>query len=178
MQIEVVRIGDSLPAPAFKLIAAPNDWEKQARAAATAQQGEMTGRGLLYWEFWDQTRIKIQAQHPGWSRAQTSARSSWFNSTTGISRAVWSMSFGREGLCVQLYFESPDAALNTARFEALREKREQCDRAVGVTPVWDPMPGRKAPRITIYSDHSDVAAQEGWSDMIEWRSPEFGVQRS
>lgn len=163
-----MRIGDSAPAPAFKLIAAPNDWEKHARAEATAQQGDITGRGLHYWEFWDQTRIQIQAQHPSWSRAQTSTRASWFNTTVGTSGAVILMSFTREGLSAQLYFDSSDSAVNMARFEALQAKRDQFERVVGEAVTWDPMSGRKAARIIVSSDYTDVSTREDWAVMIQW----------
>ena len=36
VQIEVVQIGESIPAPNFKLVAQPNDWEKQVKAATSA----------------------------------------------------------------------------------------------------------------------------------------------
>jgi Domain of unknown function (DUF4268) len=169
VEIEVVRIGDSAPAPAFKLVAQPNDWEKQVKSATTsAATGQITERGRLYWDFWEQTRTVIQAQHPGWSRARTSTRASWFNMATGTSGAVVSMAFTRSGLCVQLYFEAPDPGANEARYDALQARKEQFEAVLGQGATWDRMPGRKAARIAVYSDFADVADTDSWPAMTNW----------
>ena len=47
VEIGVVRIGDSSPAPNFRLVAEPNDWEKQVKAATAA--GAITERSKLFW---------------------------------------------------------------------------------------------------------------------------------
>ncbi|GAA1605891.1 DUF4268 domain-containing protein [Kribbella karoonensis] len=168
VEIDVVRIGDSAPAPAFKLVAQPNDWEKQVKSATAAATGTMTDRDRLYWDFWEQTRTAIQARHPGWSRARSSTKASWFNMALGTSGAVVSMSFTRAGLCVQLYFEAPDAAANQARYDALLARRDEFDAALGESATWDPMPGRKAARIVVYSEFVDVAYTVAWPAMTEW----------
>jgi hypothetical protein len=169
VEIEVVRIGDSTPAPAFKLVAQPNDWQKEVKSATVGgASNHITERGRLYWDFWDQVRTKIQALHPGWSRARTSTTASWFNMSTGTSGAVVAMSFTRTGLCVQLYFDSPDSAVNKVRFEALHAQRDRFEATLGTTATWDSMPGRKAAKISVYSDFSDVTDTSAWSAMTDW----------
>jgi hypothetical protein len=168
VEIQVVRIGESTPAPAFKLVAQPNDWEKQVKSATTgAASGQLSEKGRLYWDFWDQVRTKIQAVHPSWSRARTSTKASWFDMSTGTSGALVSMSFTRAGLSVQLYFDA-DPAVNTARYEALLAQKEQFEAELGASAVWDPMPGRKAARIAVYSEFSDVAEIDSWPAMTDW----------
>lgn len=48
----MVRIGDSTPAPNFRLVAQPNDWEKHVKAATA---GTISERSQLYWDFWEQS---------------------------------------------------------------------------------------------------------------------------
>lgn len=172
VEIKVVRIGDSEPAPAFDLVAQPNDWGKQVKAATHGGlglgAGEVTGKGRLYWDFWEEVRTRIQAEHPGWSRARTSTASSWFNMALGTTGVVMSMAFTRDGLVVQIAFESPDAALNLRRFDALRQRQETFEAAVGLPLVWNEMDGRKGAKISVLSDHVDVAQVEHWSAMIDW----------
>ncbi len=40
VEIQVVRIGGSLPAPAFKLVAQPNDWGKHKASTASSETSE------------------------------------------------------------------------------------------------------------------------------------------
>lgn len=96
VEIGVVRIGESMPAPAFTLVAQPNDWEKQVRR--TVAPGEPTERARLYWDFWELARTRILQDHPGWTRARTSTRDSWFSMSAGTPGATYSMAFTRQGL--------------------------------------------------------------------------------
>ena len=46
IELQVVKIGDSPPAPLLNLVAQPNDWQKQVRAST--QRSAVTGKGALY----------------------------------------------------------------------------------------------------------------------------------
>jgi hypothetical protein len=120
VEIEVVRIGDSAPAPNFKLVVEPNDWEKQVKAATAT--GAMTEKSKLYWDFWERFRSRVVAEHPGWTNRKTSTRDSWYSFPTGTSAATLESTFTQKGLAVQLYFGDTDPSINTARFEALQAK--------------------------------------------------------
>src|SRR5215472_759112 len=50
VELEVVRIGSSAPAPLFKVVALPNDWQKSVRASTVSAGGG--GRNELYRQFW------------------------------------------------------------------------------------------------------------------------------
>jgi hypothetical protein len=166
VEIEVVRIGTSVPAPNFKLVVEPNDWEKQVKAATTASA--MTERSKLYWDFWEQFRSRVVSEHPGWTNRKTSTRDSWYSLPTGTSVASLESTFTQKGLEVQLYFGDPDPVVNIAHFGALHAKREQFEQALGEDAVWDEMAGRKAARVTVASAFNDVANVEEWPAMIDW----------
>ena len=166
VEIDVVRIGDSPPAPNFKLVAEPNDWEKQVKAATAA--GAMTERSKLYWDFWEQFRTRVVTEHPDWTRRKTSTRESWYDLPTGIGGALFSTAFTRGHLVVQLYFADADPTVNLARFEELRTKKDQFEQALGQQAVWDEMAGRKATRVYVTSSFDDVEAVDQWPAMIDW----------
>lgn len=165
VEIEVVRIGDSIPAPAFKLVAQPNDWGKQVRAAA--QAAGMTERGQLYWEFWLKFSERLKAKHPHWTRG-VSTKSSWFAMSTGVSTANWVFTFSTDGIGVQLEFVNLDPEVNTARFEALLSRREEMEATFGGQLRWDPMLGFKATKIAARSNVADVADKAHWDQWIDW----------
>jgi hypothetical protein len=70
---------------------------------------------------------------------------------------------------MQLYFEDRDASANSERFEGLRARQADFEVALGTTPMWDAMPGRKAARVVVVSEEfKDVANEDQWPAMVEW----------
>lgn len=167
VEIEVVKIGDSVPAPAFKLVAQPNDWGKHVKAV-TSQSGEVTDRERLYYEFWERFRLRVLAEHPTWTRASMSTKASWFSMSAGISGVNWASSFSLDGLAVMLTFEGPDADLNTTRFEYLFARKKEMEDAYGARLSWEPREGLKSSRITAYAGKCDVAETANWDAWIDW----------
>jgi hypothetical protein len=166
--IKVVRIGDSTPAPAFELVAQPNDWEKSVRRATATGSAEVSIRTTLYRRFWEALLQRVRTEHPEWSRARTTD-AGWCNTSTGLGGVVISMAFRRDGLVTQIYFEDRDTRVNKARFELLRGRRDQFEEALGAVPDWDPMEGRKAARIVVAApEFRDVADEARWPEMINW----------
>jgi hypothetical protein len=165
--IHVVRIGDSEPAPNFELVAQPNDWEKLVKKATVGGSSEATARAILYREFWEAVLDRIRAQHPAWTRARTSDQN-WCNTTVGVGGVNIAMVWTRNGLTAQIYFEGPTAEINIARYQALLQRRDAFEAALGEPAEWDPMEGRKAARIVIASPYQDVTAREEWPAIIDW----------
>lgn len=165
--IQVVQIGDSQPAPNFDLVVQPNDWEKQVRQATSPRTGEASARVRRYREFWEATLNRIRVEYPAWTRARTSNQS-WFNTSVGLGGVVLSMAWVSGSLVAQLYFESPDADLNQARFDWLHERREEFEAVLGAAAVWDQMSGRKAARIVVTSPFDDVDDVESWPETTTW----------
>jgi hypothetical protein len=164
--IKVVRIGDSLPAPAFELVAQPNDWEKQVRAAA-APAGVVSARTALYAQFWEQVLDRIRAEHPTWTSARRTNQQ--FCNTKLVSEVPLTMVWRSTGLSTQIYFDSRDAGLNEARFDALFTHRETFEVALGQEAVWDRMNGFKGARVILPADEfEDVSQTDLWPRMTDW----------
>ena len=155
VQVEVVRIGDSLPAPSFRMIAQPNDWEKVVRAASTTQI-EVSGKQQLYRDFWNRCIDAMASRQLDWTRGTRTTTASWYPITSGVSGAIFSMGFMRRGLISELYFEDPDPSANAGRFEALLAQRDAIEHAYGAPLEWDPMDGRKATRICEYLPGANI----------------------
>ena len=165
VEIQVVRIGTSPPAPAFKLVAQPNDWGKQVKASTSS--GPSSEKGRLYWDFWEQFLAKVLADHPNWTNARTPSKASWLDLTLAPG-AVLSSNFSKQGLTSCIYFSSSDESVNDARFRALLQARERFETALGQPALWDEMEGRKATRIVLLSEFTSVTEVEQWPAMIDW----------
>jgi hypothetical protein len=166
VELGVVRIGQSEPAPSFRLVAQPNDWEKTVRAATN--QAEATGKQVFYRGFWTQWIERLHTERPAWSRATRPPKDSWFSMTAGISGVTYYTSFTKNGLSSELVFESPEADVNTARFEALIASRQELEAAYGGSLDWQVLPGRKATRIAEYLPDADVTHEETWRQYLDW----------
>ena len=166
IEIGVVQIGESAPAPNFKLVAQPNDWEKQVKAATAT--GAMTERSMRYWEFWEKFLARIQSEHPEWTSAKTPNRDGWYALPSGVSGISYESVFSQQGMKVQLYFSSPDAATNESRFQALHATKPQFEQALGEAATWDDKPGKKAASVQVISPFGGVMNVEEWPAMLDW----------
>lgn len=167
VQVGVVRIGDSVPAPAFKLIAQPNDWEKVVRATSTTHL-EASGKQRLYRDFWSRWIDVMAKNQLDWTRGTRTTTASWYPITSGVSGAIFSLGFMRRGLISELYFEDPDPSVNAGRFEALRAQRDVIEQAYGAPLEWDAMDGRKATRICEYLPGASIERVEDWDEYLDW----------
>jgi hypothetical protein len=163
VEIEVVRIGDSAIAPAFKLVVEPNDWGKQVKAAT--QSGAMSERDQLYREFWGMFSERLRASHPTWTRG-TTTKNSFFGMSAGVAGINWVCAFTTQGLGVQLEFVSADPTLNVARLDHLLERRGTIESSFGAPLTWEPMEGYKATRVSAYGDVANVAERGRWDVWI------------
>ena len=68
VELQVIKIDKSPPAPLLNLVVQPNDWQKQVRAAT--QRSAVTGKGALYAQFWPKLLDRIHTEHPDWTRSR------------------------------------------------------------------------------------------------------------
>lgn len=165
--IHVARIGDSLFAPNFELVAQPNDWEKQVKQASAVATTGQSGKALIYREFWEFVLDRIRAEHPSWTRALTSNQS-FCDTRTGTAGVVISMAWQGGILRAQVYFETTDADLNRARFDDLYANKDAFEAALGEPAEWDEMHGRKGCRVVVAAPFNDVTDRTTWSDCATW----------
>ncbi|CAJ1494402.1 DUF4268 domain-containing protein [[Mycobacterium] burgundiense] len=167
VEIQVVKIGDSEPAPNFKLVAQPNDWGKRVRAATTGAS-EMSKRSKLYWEFWELLLSRIASEHPTWTRAKATTPSSWYDFSTGYGAIVYNVSFATTGLRAQLYFNSPKPEVNERNFDRISAQKELFEAALGESAEWDDKPGKKGAAIFTTSTFTSVEDTDQWPAMQDW----------
>lgn len=120
VEVRAVRIGDSLPAPLFHVVAKPNDWGKSIRTQARSQEGVASEKNLLYATFWERYLTRVANEHPDWTRARKPPAQNWFPTPSGASHVQYTVSFGRRGLQSELYFDHPEPA---AGFGGLHQHR-------------------------------------------------------
>jgi hypothetical protein len=168
VQIQVVRIGESEPAPNFRMVAQPNDWEKAVRTSASASKSTVSERQTAYWDFWEKFRSIVLAQYPGWTRSTGSTTSSWFGMSAGVPEVNWLAYFVGRRVSVQIEFVDSDPAVNLARLDALHERREEIETAFGDSLSWETREGQKGTRLAYYGEPADVLERDRWDEWLIW----------
>ncbi|RAO29988.1 hypothetical protein PSN13_05187 [Micromonospora saelicesensis] len=165
VEVGVVRIGSSPPAPLMRLVAQPNDWGKSVKAKTQAEGG--SSKGQAYQKFWMQMLAELSGRQLNWTRSRKGLMQNWLAMPSGTTGITFNCSFGRSGLCSEIFFESPDPAVNDARLAAAQAKRELIERTYGGPLTFDPLIGKKGCRI---ADHraGQIGLTENWQEYVEW----------
>lgn len=143
VEVRVVRIGDSLPAPLFNLVGTPKVKPPRVR----------TEREEKYVQFWKPLLEELNAR--GWDIKTVNPNSS-YAAGSGLRQR-----FGRFGrrvsftggrARVDLNVQGPDKTWNADAFERLRERQQQIDRKLALMgePEWDGMDHAKLSRVSVY----------------------------
>lgn len=167
IELQLVRIGESPPAPLFKLVAQPNDWQKQVRSAA---RSERTGtRAILYHNFWTRYLERLRDEHPDWSKARTPSKDNWMEFPSGI-KAIWiNSSFARGRRLRQgIYINAPDKTETEMIFECLSQQRELFEAEYGRPLQWETLPNSRASLIAEYRKDANVAFEDRHDEFIDW----------
>ncbi len=166
VQVSVVRIGDSVPAPLFDVVAKPNEWQKQVRSVARV--GAASGKAEQYRRFWTRYLERMRERHPAWSRRSTPQPANWMSFPGPAAGTQINPSFAAGGrLRHELYIDTGDADANTELFERLREQSDDIEAAYGRALEFDEILGKRACRIAEYRD-GEIADEERWDEFIDW----------
>ena len=168
VELAVVRIGESEPAPLFRVRAQPNDWHAQV-AAVTKSSSLQAGKAPLYREFWTRFLERVGAEHPEWTNASKPQTANWFAMACPFKGGpYYAFSFAAGGkLRSELYIDFGDAETNTELFASLAERRDAIEQVYGSRLSWEELEGKRACRIADYGD-GDVANVDQHDAYIDW----------
>ncbi len=167
VELQVVRIGDSLPAPLFSLAAQPNDWQKHVRRVAEGDRDD--ARSALYYAFWAKYLEQVHLRHPDWTRRRKPSPDNWmdFSGPVRGTRINPSFAQGRR-LRHELYIDTGDLDRNRVMFEGLLAVRDRIEGAYGRALEFEALPRARAKRIAEYLQEADVAGEDRHQQYIDW----------
>ena len=169
VEIEVLRIGDSDPAPRFNVVTMPNDWARQARQIVERASGDSVSEtGALYQEYWlamrevSETSGEKHRFPKAWPRQ-------WLPFRIGRTGFQLSAVANRTGktLRVELYMGQKDMPPNQA-FNALMEQRDDIEESYGGKLDWEPLPTKTGARIASYLLNADIEDRADWPRQHTW----------
>jgi hypothetical protein len=166
VEVRVVRIGDSPPAPMFSLAAKPSEW--RARVEATQESGELSEKREAYRAFWGKYLEAIHERHPGLTNVKAASTRNWTNINylrRGVNISLAFLAKGR--MICEIYIDTRDAERNSAILGALVKHKAEVERAVGEQLQWDDIPLKRACRIRAITD-GDVLDTKSHDKLITW----------
>jgi hypothetical protein len=167
VELAVVSIGESAPAPLLRIRAQPNDWHSRMSSAARVAS-QSTGKAILYQQFWERCLERVRREHPGWTRARKPGGVNWLSMPSPFKGEAYILfCFGQNAkIRVELYIDSPVPDRVSSLFAALEALSERLEGAYGGPLHWDEGPNRRASRIVDYADGdiTDVTRHDSFMD--------------
>lgn len=163
LEIETVQVGTDEVSVKLEPRVLPDSGSKRAKSKATGT----TPLEELYANFWSQLLDQLRQIQPGWSNA-TGPSASWVPLPARSSAVHYTLVFGANKTArVELYHQPRPGESSDELFKALHERRETIESAVGQPLDWDPMPDKKAMRISI-SRAGDVTEESSHPELTAW----------
>jgi hypothetical protein len=167
VELELLRIGDSSPAPNFKLVAQPNEWAKQTKQTGAA--GAPSERALRYRGFFERVLTEFKVRRPGATNAARVSPSSWFLFSAGRTGFGFSWSFTSGGrFRCELYIDTGNRDVNKSSFDALQSRSEEIQSQFGESLSWERLDNRSASRVAVYHDVPNTPPIDENAELQEW----------
>lgn len=148
VEMELLRIGDSPPAPHFKLVAQPNEWAKATKVGPPGT----SEKGLVYQRFFSAVLEQFLELRPHVTSARRVGTGNWFGFAAGRSGFSfnWSLPMGGDQVRVELYIDTEDRDANKAHLDQFEGRQEELTTVLGLPVVWERLEQRRASRIASY----------------------------
>jgi hypothetical protein len=163
IEIELVKIGDSVPAPIFNLVSKPNDWAKQVRQSAGQN---ITDTKLLQLEYFQGLKTYLEEKKCNF-KIQKPAPQHWTNISIGKSNLNLSATINSRDKSINIWFN-----IQTENAKETFDKLYQIafkDSKLAISPdlSWDKMEGRKMSAVTLKTS-GDFSNRHDWNRQYEW----------
>jgi hypothetical protein len=158
VEIHAIKIGNSDPAPQFKIIAQPNEYMKSVK---TGSDKELTRSQLGRYEFWTQLNtyieesgVKLAARKPNYDH--------WYDFKLGSSKYHMTVNLldGENKIRVALWI-SNDKEI----FDGLYANKEAIESAYGANLEWDRKDLQKASWVADYITGFSYDDQTNWLEL-------------
>jgi hypothetical protein len=163
VELEVLRIANSPPAPNFKIVVAPNKWQKTARASSKGP----SEKGEAYRKYFQSLIDELREKHH-FTGARTASAQNWYSFSSGISGITYSSSFAQgKRARAEVYVDRGNLEENKKLFDWLKQKKDSIEKSFGSELTWERLDGKRASRIANYRPGS---IEDSEATLVEIRS--------
>ena len=156
LEVHAYQIGDSDPAPQFKIIEQPNDFVKTVKNITKNTELNESQKSRL--EFWTQFNEFIVANGKPFNTRKVST-DHWYNVAIGSSEASISIDLVNKEHKIRIGLWIND---NKDIFDSLFQQKSSIENALGIELEWHRLDGKKASYICTYVNGLNFKKQDNY----------------
>ena len=166
--VEAWKIDNSRPAPHFRLVAFPNDWQKHS-AGRGVSSGKVSERSERYRVFFQGLIDTLREEHQ-FTNARKGQPQSWYSFSSGTRGVSYTTSFSlhRRIARVEVYIDRGDHDVNKQTFDALEDRKELIESEIPGDWEWGRLDNRRACRISAIRAASIDDDRETLEELQDW----------
>jgi len=168
LEVELWRIGDSLAAPAFNVVAKPNEWSRGVTSAArTIETEALTDTRAKQLAFWQLFKAKLEMDEPS-IKCRKPYPQHWYDFSMGRAGYWISATLNAQERRAGIELNMNNSSENKWNFEALSAQHDSIEAELGEALMWMSLPGRKSSRIALFKTGIDPLDEANWPELVAW----------
>lgn len=142
IQIDMIKIGDSLPAPQFNVIEAPNDFNKNSKKSINLVNTESETKRFEFWTIFNDVMKSRKAFN-----VRKASTDHWYNFSIGTSNCHLAADLLNKDGRIRINMWIPD---DKEQYDIFLQNKESIESSVGFQLNWERLDTKKASRICTY----------------------------
>lgn len=160
IEVHAYTIGNSDPAPMFKIIEQPNDFARTVKAVA--HNGELSEAQIKRQEFWTMFNDVIDQRGKPFNKRKATT-DHWYEVAVGSSQCHISIDLVNKEHKIRVGLWIAD---NKEMFDSMKEHRAEIEAATGVPLEWDRLDKKKASVICALIPGLDFNNPDNYSELM------------
>lgn len=164
--VEVIKIDDSKPAFNFKLVASPNEWQKNKKRQT--QRTSVSTKGEKYQNYFQNLIDDLRDIHR-FTSAKAGQPQNWYSFSSGVSGMTYGANFSQGGKArAELYIDLGDHEKNKYVFDQLFNIKGEIEDSLGQEISWERLDNKRASRLALYIDGSIEESDSELEKVKNW----------
>lgn len=164
--VEVIKIDDSKPAFNFKLVASPNEWQKNKKRQT--QRTSVSTKGEKYQNYFQNLIDELRDIHR-FTSAKAGQPQNWYSFSSGVSGITYGANFSQGGKArAELYIDLGDHEKNKYVFDQLFNMKGEIEDSLGQEISWERLDNKRASRLALYIDGSIEESDSELEKVKNW----------
>lgn len=164
--VEVIKIDDSKPAFNFKLVASPNEWQKNKKRQT--QRTSVSTKGEKYQNYFQNLIDDLRDIHR-FTSAKAGQPQNWYSFSSGVSGMTYGANFSQGGKArAELYIDLGDHEKNKYVFDQLFNIKGEIENSLGQEISWERLDNKRASRLALYIDGSIEESDSELEKVKNW----------